>query len=481
MIKMKKLNILALAGVIAFGSGCQDKFDEYNENKNKLSDVNINYELANITEGLENNFDFMSQVTGEYTEQYAWGYGQTPLYEYEGRNDKLWSNIYSKLATINDVIERTAEAETSLNKAQNAVAKVCKVYNMSLLTDVYGDVPYFEAGTGNFKPVYDSQQAIYNDFFKLLDEATATLSSSEVFNLGDKDRVYGGDMTKWNKFANSLRLRLAMHVRFVDASLAQAQASKAISAGVFAAGDDSGTLQNSATNSGYKNDAALFKETVADLRVGKFFVDLLKSTSDPRLERLVDPNEDGVYEGYPNGSRIAASTDFSGPGPELGLWDKPDQILMFHEVCFLKAEAYLTGVGATKNEATANEEYRKGIEASMLWWNVPADQIATYLDGANGNLTGDAENKLKMIATEKYVSLFSGGHEVYTEMRRLGYPQLAQRTDDINFGLGETNGVMPRRCKYPEDESRYNTDNYDAAVAATNNNSFMHKVWWDTK
>lgn len=465
--------------ILSLFIACEENFDDYNTPKNQRSTLDVEFEIPTITQSLEPSWGFLTMVASEYAHQHAWKNFEVMQYIYHSRNDNLWSYAYSKLATIEDVISRTGEGGDTEFAPYNAIGKICKVFHMAQVTDSYGDVPYFEAGKAIRKPVYDKQEDIYKDLFKLLDEAMISLEGWDKLDWGDRDRVFAGDLPKWRKFANSIRLRLAMHIRFVNTTMAQSELSKAMATALIDNNDESATIWNSPDNAGLRNPAALWEESNSTLRLSNVFVDFLKANSDPRLSLLAAKDASDDYSGMPNGMRDPDETQYSKFGPAAIKWELVDRVMMYSEVAFLKAEAYLAGAGVSKDDAKANEEYRNGIKASMSFWGVDENDINTYLAGAKGNLQGTDDDKLKMIAEQKWVALFNTGLEVYNEIRRLNYPVIQQRTDQSIFYLGDTNGFMPRRCKYPEDERRNNTTNYNKAVSETNDNSFMHKVWWD--
>jgi len=465
------------ASFLIVAIGCTDKFEEYNTPINAVDDIPLELRFNTLTQNFNHAYTTAFIVAQEYSQLKCYEASTVKDYEFAGYNDGYW-NRYDKLSLIFDLLERT-EGEEGYMKGYQALVNINYVYTMLSITDMYGDVPYTEAGNGEeWRPAYDTQESIYTDGIRILDEACATLENVTIESLGENDRIYGGDASKWLKFANTLRLRIALRIKNVNPTLSSELAQKAFSKPLIENEDESATLPNFDIE-GARSGVWNYYETAGSLLPSERVVEFMKSNNDPRLSILITKNVDDEYLGYPNGSNITRPTteysDFAATGyaPDMG-----DQILMYAEASFLKAEAYLFGIGVTANETSANEEYRAGVRANMEMLGVENADIDTFLAGSLGNLSGDQENKIKMIAEQKWLAFFHGGNEAYNEVRRLGYPVIEKR-DGATHELGETNGEMPRRLKYPIQERDYNSTHYQTAVAATDNNSFLHKVWWD--
>src|SRR5690606_31644574 len=155
--------------------------------------------------------------------------------------DRLWTNFYATVATQLDFVEKFAAENNMI--LENAVAKVQKVVAYHRMTDHFGPIIYSEFGNAATSVNYDAQQDIYLDFFKILDEAVAVFNQHAGQNaFGANDQMYGGDVDSWKKFANSLRLRLAMRVVYADPALAQREAEKAIADGVITTNAENGEV-----------------------------------------------------------------------------------------------------------------------------------------------------------------------------------------------------------------------------------------------
>ena len=463
---------------------CENNFDEYRVVENSLSQVSVAYEIADITSKLEGDGGYNLQKGGEYAQLYAFrNFDTRQFISTDNFSGNLWKFGYDLLPTINNVIERSSPGTAESFPAFNAIGKISKVMVMGMLTDAFGDIPYFSAGMAPFDPdqifpEYDSQEDIYNDFFKLLDEAIISLNGTSDFNLADIDRVYNGDVSKWAKLANSLRFRLAMRVRFVDVALGESEVSKALEGELIDNNEESALLLHVAgldESPVFDND-----EGASAWRMSEKIINRLQTSNDPRLPLYADLNNIGEYRGLPNGILNVSDDDaFSDLGEGISQPDTPDVLFLFSEVAFLKAEAYLFGIGVSANLDQANTEFRVGIEASMQFWGVDQVDIDTFLEGPLGILEGTEEEKFEMIMEQKWIAFINNGTEAYSEIRRTGYPVLPQRTDATNYYLGDTNGLTPTRSPYPSDESVNNAANFKLASAATDQNSILFRVWWD--
>lgn len=350
----------------------------------------------------------------------------------------------------------------------DAVGRIMKSYIFSVMTDAMGDIPYSESLKGDtvLTPKYDTQRDIYTALFADLTRASQEIDASPtaLYGFPTGDNVYGGDMAEWRKFANSLRLRLAMHLAKVDPATAQVQAQAAVAAGVFGSNADNALLMFLATA---PNQNPIY----ADVHIGnrddygmsKTYVDSLTHWNDPRLPVFAQLNNDTIvanqtYEGLPNGLN-------DGEGPNLfyisrigAYWREtaaaPLALLTYSEVLFLEAEAaergWISGTPATL--------YAEAIRASMEQYGIPTPTIDAYLAQPQVTYVGGAAG-LTQIAYQKWVSLFMQGMEAWTEVRRTGVPALVP-------GPRATLSTIPERLPYEDNEAVLNAANVNAAVTA---------------
>jgi hypothetical protein len=376
------------------------------------------------------------------------------------------------------------------------------------MTDMYGDIPYFEAGKGYTEgitqPVYDAQSAIYDDMLNELKSAAESLDVNALNTLGAADLVYGGDAAKWKKFAYSEMVRLAMRLSKVDPGKAEDWVQIAIAGGVFASNADNALLQhqavawNQATNG---NGWILADRDPNATRVSRTFIDLLKGTDDPRLPFIAtvstNPgntadkgnNDPDIQIGQPNGFDLGStSTNISNapnwPGNQnlysivnrntFSRLDAPTFFLTHGETQLLLAEARQRG---WITAGTVEGYYNEGVTASILQLNqtgatLTAGDAATYL----ANNPFDAGNALEDINTQYWITTFMDEYEAWANWRRSGFPVLTP----VNYIGNVTNGTIPRRFTYPGPEAAVNGKNYNDAVSRISGGDVMTgRVWWD--
>lgn len=441
--------------------------------------------------------------SGGFVQHYAGAWNVTEFGSKFKKNDDyataLWRNGYSnEMKGIVDVIEKTSANPESVN--MNAVAKIMRVMIAQRITDMYGDVPYSEAGQGFSKgivtPKYDKQQDIYNSFFKELDEAFTQLSAGGGDVKGDL--FYNGDITKWKKLANTMRLRLAMRISEVSPVEAEKQAKAALANGVFESNADNcimhhldfpfndtpGALDFRGNGLSY----AFIGNENGD-HFSSLMIDYLRNNGDPRLTMLATAKTGGMNWGAPApGEELyvgntpgvfqwempGGSNAISGIQPYLKLKTTPFIHVTYSESQLLLAEAAFRGWVA----GVAGDYYKKGVEAGIKQLEVygaPAasqTSINTYL-AAKPLVAGKEKEQ---IATQLWVTYLFNSIEAYSNWRRTGYPHLLPITNPDS----ETGGVVPTRLYYPNDEMQKNQANYlDALSRMGGKNEWTNKVWWD--
>jgi hypothetical protein len=357
------------------------------------------------------------------------------------------------------------------------------------VTDAWGDVPYSEAFAGlqgNRTPAYDPQEEIYRDMLSTLETAVQNIDPSitgDRFRLGGADLLFNDDLTKWRRFANSLRLRLAMRVSEAAPSLAEQHVNDVLTNHMVM--QDNGDSARRPTTQGgdfiTQNPLSVIK-TFDDDRISATLVDTLKALDDPRLPVYADTiagafQDTTNFRGLPNGLSAGAISGLQGfryskLGDKLSAQDFPVPVLLYPEVKFLEAEAALRGWGP----GSAQQHYEDGVRAALTLYGIPDTRADAYLqqpEVAWDPGETDAE-KLERIITQKWLALFSQGFEAWAEYRRTGYPQLRPIPDD-----GDTGGAVPSRILYVNIEQATNTENVNEASRRIGGNTLTTDVWWD--
>jgi hypothetical protein len=392
-------------------------------------------------------------------------------------------NYTAGMFDLQNIIDNNTNPDTkekvSVNGSNNnqiAVAKILLTHSFVFQTDRWGDIPYATALKGESKPVYDSQADIYKSFFTTLKGAIAQFDGGKAV-VGDI--LFSGNNAKWKKFANSLRLILAMRLSKVDPAQGSAEFKAAFSdpAGYLASsGDD---VKISYPGGVYKNPWYNLYDGRQDYSISDVMVSALKNLNDPRLQQLGTPNASGEVKGVPYGvtrdvaiAYTNANSDWSyvlAPGWRTA--NAPVVILSASQVLLTIAEAIQRGwvTGDVK------QFYADGIKASFNRWGITdAAKQAAYLAAPNVALDNTSAD-LEKINTQKWIAIYPDGTSGWTEWRRTGTPALKPAVSAVN-----SSKQIPRRYTYPSTEYNLNKENLKAAVGKiSGGDTEDSRVWWD--
>ncbi|HRE51396.1 MAG TPA: SusD/RagB family nutrient-binding outer membrane lipoprotein [Flavitalea sp.] len=480
-----KLSKFIVAAMLIFSVSCTKDFDALNTNPALVTKDIVQPSL--IFSGVLKNSIFASYNNGVITEYSGYYSNQESGTIFRSRE---WSSPFadfykSYLINIAEVVRLTAD-DPALND-QHAMARIWKVWLFHMLTDAYGDLPYFEAvqesDKVNNQPVYDSQETIYKDMLKELKEAAAQLGAvPDQLAIGSADFLFGGNTDAWKRFANSLRLRLSLRVSYADESLARENIAELTGAPLITDNTQNAkmtTLGAGAVNVNDRNPLynRYVNQSFYPMWASFTTTDNLIRLNDPRLPVYADPAADGVsgYRGRPVGLETAQKpryTEAQTATLDEFFWSAQYSIIVMNaaEVFFLRAEAALRGLSSED----AQDLYEQGIAQALQQYNITP---ATYLASPAGTLAGSEEEKLEQIIVQKWLAIYYQSNEAWAEFRRTGYPRIWVGAD-----ISDTGGNIPRRVRYPLDEYAKNEENVKAAVAKLSDGDvYMSKVWWDKK
>ncbi|GAB3998746.1 SusD/RagB family nutrient-binding outer membrane lipoprotein [Spirosoma daeguense] len=501
-------------------SSCDKGFEEMNVDPNKYSEVVPEYLFTRaLLDGVSTNFAGAAYLTIGQSMQHFATYKEVPAagdkyfnFSYSTGN---WNAYAGTLAgqgaviSIRQVIDAVSTNPVNINKL--SAARIWKAYMFHRLTDVYGDIPYFDAGKAlsdkNYSPKYDTQQAIYADLLKELEESIKAFDASKA-TFGAADLMFGGDVTKWKKFAYTLMLRLGMRLTEVDPATAKTWVEKAIAGGVIVDDADRaviGYVDGSQVASRNFISAALLGtdyitpggDNVEGGKFAKTFIDYLKTTKDPRLgvfsivwtttdnKTFTADTTASLQSGMPNAafnSLPANFNSFSEPNPNTLLkYSAPLIVLGNAETNLLLAEASVRGWVSGTTAATA---YANAVRAGMRQWSlfgsagtISDAKINAYLATNPYNTSGTTAQQMAQIQTQKWVSLFlEDEYEIFSNWRRTGYPVLTP----TNYPGNLTGGKIPTRFVIPDTEEIYNKTNFlEARTRQGGTNTLSSTVWWD--
>ncbi|MEO8535538.1 MAG: SusD/RagB family nutrient-binding outer membrane lipoprotein [Flavobacterium sp.] len=523
--KIKTIGVVM--SMLSVFSSCTQDFDEINTNKNTLTEDQLDQTLAGpafasaLYAGIHNGSYSSPGVDDQgtwgiatgilpstFTQYLSCGYGTERNAFVNGYEGRGWLRFYTvAVPALNNAIKASQGNADAL-----AVLKIWKVFMYNQMTDAYGPIPYTEAGNNKEKVPYDSVEFIYTDFFKLLDEANATLNATSATTVGTlqpNDRIYAGNVQNWKRFGNSLRLRLALRISDVDAAKGKAQAEAAVAAGVIETNEQSATFKVSNITPNNMNmivNAWGYYMTAS-------MESLLVGYDDPRLAKWFSPIDTGVYQGRPVGALQGqfGTTKFSmfnndvlGSGANGSLSEtKNIEVFMASENYLSRAEGALNGWNMG---GTAKSLYEQGITLSLRQWGITdANTIADYISGTSAPsipnvatayptlglqnvpvtlpVAWDASvaNQRTQIAVQKYLAIFPESWEAWADLRRSDakviYPIL--NTDNVEAGVGKS---LMKRVIFVTNEYSSNREAVtDAITKLGGPDSGGTKLWWDTK
>lgn len=463
---MKKLNILIL--LVALFSGCDQFDDDINVNPNAPSQASGTQLIANAMlylPGLSSSpsAQFMSQYLSETQYVNASLYPQSSTSFYG-----LYQGPLMNLETVLQADDLSGNEGPIPN--QLAVASILKSYFTWHITDRWGDIPYTEAlqGADDFTPAYDTQESIYSDLLSVLTAADNQIVAGSISN----DIIYDGDMSKWSKLANTIRMLMALRLSEVNPSIAQQEFTAAMQAGVMESNDDNLVFKHLADAN---NQNYWFSQIDLQGRewwaLSETLVEKMKPYSDPRLYVYGDPNRtDGDYTGLLFGDTEDFDTEkYALLGSAIHQQDAPVYLVTYAQALFAMAEAAKLGWIAG-GDVEAENYYNMAIENSMMQWNADMSGLDAFM--MQPEIAYNPANAIGQIATQRWIHLFMHGYEGWAEYRRTGYPD-----NMVSPGGAD----VPNRQIYIEAEQFNNTDNYNEAVQRQfgGAESLYGKVWWD--
>jgi len=468
---MKRKIIIALS-IVAFVIGsCTKDFEETNINPNRP-------ELAPATNVFGYAIQSIAQRFGQAEIFYPGafvGYTAKGTYNLVNRYAEVaptshWNNLYTYgISNLNAVI---AAAEASGNNNLKAAAMVMRAYAFQMLVDAYGPVPFTESGKlveGIVYPKYDNEKEIYTQLLASLKTANGMFNTSATQKIGTGDLLYAGNITKWKKFCNSLRLRLAIRLTKVESATAQANIAEILNDAatypVFTANADNALLKFPGAD-WLEPWASAFK-AVPDVKIAKPIVTTLLALSDPRLPFYAQTNPAGQYVGLEVGADASGTNESKVSKTFMETDAGTVYFLKYTEVEFIRAEAAKLGY-ITSSAQTA---YNNAIKASFDEYAIPAAAYNTYIAGTSVAWNDD----LTRLYTQKWIALFRQCWEAWAEMRRTDVPQNPPAVNASYSGHNRT----PFRLSYPVEERNLNPN-----VPASVNEKDMfwgYKIWWDTR
>lgn len=517
--------LLLLSSLISLS--CTKKFDKINTDRNAIATVGsseLPFLFAKAEGSAMPNIWNYQIAQNLFADQYAQYFGCTATYFPSDRlNIRMdwvgaaFNPIYTDMVPQLQSITKAAAA----GSAEAALADIVWVLGFHRVTDYWGPIPYFKAGEPATSVPYDAQDKIYDDFFKKLTAAVTALKTKTTEKpYGSFDLIYSGNVNKWIKFANSLRLRLALRISKVDPARAKTEAEAAVASGVMSISPDEDALLQKSLKGDDNNGLSRMSDW-NEFRMSASMESVLKGYQYPRLKEYflpnnatkTNPNGTGQYDGLRNGLTAAqlgdamnaatanakvgkrwSSADFAGNDNFL---ETPQNVMSVAESYFNRAEGALLGWSMG---GTAKELYEAGISNSMKQWGITdAAAITAYTNSNNVpvapadflnspavsdapiKFAADVPTQKKQIAIQKWLAIFPDGTEAWADYRRsrtfILYPVANSENPDIpNPGT-----QWLRRIPFLLSEKQNNKAAVDAAVPllGAGGDKVTTPLWWD--
>ena len=500
-MKNSNIKVCFIIGLLIVLQACTKDFEKINTPPTSLStmDPGIILSKAQKDASFSEGYEYPNNQYGSWVQQWAGGVLISSSRYVQQTDDNVWNDAYGLIRNLSQIRNQILKGRETDPKARTkiAIARIVEISVWQRLTDTFGDVPFSESALGveliNNQPKFDTQESIYKTLITDLDAAIAQINATDD-SYGAADFYFKGNTVLWKKYANSLKLRLGMRIRYSNAALAQKTVTEAMGQTLMGSNADNAAVPtfNDATTSNVHPVLNQWLGGSPDLKyLANTFVNQLVNTNDPRLTRLVQPTVNSVKAGKPayKGIGVALTDallktiikdDYS-TASQTTFFNKayspaiPCLAMSYSDVSFYKAEAALESWGSTPDQAETF--YQDGVKAALAQnpYNVTTIPSNFVAELSFQGLT--KEQKLEKIGTQKWIQLFGRSFEAFIEWRRMGYPTLTPGPN-----LGSTNGTIPRRAIYSSREVLLNNVNYKEAVSRlSNGDSYLSKVWWDKK
>ncbi len=543
-MKTKNIILSSVLGMafMAFGTSCDDGFDGINSDPNKVPDNKHTFYLTDISQAIQYSCDYNYSKNGGaqggadihqrvkalsidvFTQYNMGGAAQAAYSPNDEWQSKYWgAHFVSYLGVLNSAIQ-IAEANEDANAT--AIGLVWRANVQAMATDYYGLTPFPVEPTNGEKPPYMDLQKQYEIIFADLDKAISLFDASK--STITTEPLYKGDVSKWKKFCNTLRLRFALKMSEVDPTLCSTQAQKALSAsgGVFGSSEDDALAP---TYGGWGSANYVYTyyyswgggptemtKTMEDILTGiggqpynGEATGVHPAKVDPRGSRMFDPSTTGsnfqggiVSQNPEPGNYRDGVSRMSAKYVSQNLTRKL-RVMTYAEACFLLAEAVERNfVSSGDAGGSAEQWYNKGVETSFIDWEFTAADAATYLASADKNAWGTSakygdavsdpgNSNLEKIVTQRYIAFFPDlANQVWNDKRRLNLPAMhIPQYRNTGDGTWPTDGDIKnpanfiQRTAYPQSEPKLNRENYEAAVSLLggDGDKASTPLWWASK
>lgn len=514
----KIIKYIGASAVVCMMAGCTTNFEDFNTNPYQPSKVPVSNLLStmfNVYACPQQNACqeincMWASFSGQVTATANWSFGKNIFAYYnasEGHNDSSWGRLYGYIYPSFFLVENSTEKKGVIY----AMAQLTRVYGMQLLASLQGPIPYTQMKAGETEAPYDNEQTVWHAMFDDLDNAITILKSAATFGVNQDlavvDQFYKGDCSKWLKFANTLKLRMAIRISGVEPEYAQTKAQEAVLGGVMESVGDS---SYDTTNGGINENGYAIVSGWPEVRANACLVSYMNGYNDPRRPAYFTPQTQtaaGGYVGVRSGSaEIPEPTVYANYSKLFIATDKtlPQPVMYAAEAAFLRAEGALKGWNMGGDAKTF---YEKGVRLSFEEFGVsgaddyladatsiPGNYVDNLIAGHTGNnytnqssITikwedgADDAKKLERVLTQKWIACYPDPMNGWADFRRTGYPRIFPATESMNADCNTGRGQ--RRLRFTRSEYNNNKANVEAAVSMLSNGKDSNgtDLWWAMK
>ncbi len=485
-------NIILVFLTLGILGACTKDFKELNTDPNSSEKALPEYLMARaLVETVSNNMTRSRGLTNELMQVTVNTLVETDrIFRYDIANsvsEAPWNNWYLQLTNFKDMYSSADEGYVKEPKKANSfkgISLILQTWVYAMLTDTYGDIPYFNSNSAGvnavFTPEFDRQKDIYMDFYAKLDSANVLLANA-VNIPATSDPIYKGNIANWRKFGNSLYLRLLLRASqkeetqaFVLDKIQKIAETEKANYPIIASNEESAILRWTGVAPYASPFVKLTDAQWKQQKAGKVFVDSLLFKEDPCVDAwLVKSN--GEYEGIESGYMIGHTPEGrSTMNPALKSSPLMGNILNYAEVQLMLAEIALREL-VTTSPAAVKGYYDNGVAARITWWGKTADAANTYLFNQRvaWNESQPYEVKLEKIMYQKYLAMIFTDIQNWAEYRRTGFPVMPKGNGLMN------EKIMPTRLYYPSSVQAANPQNYKDAVAKQGPDLLKTLIWWE--
>lgn len=492
---IKNFTLAVCATVMMIGAaGCTDSFEEINKDPDGAQVVPSDNVLAWVMYQTSYRFydrwfalDEPMTFCGYISKM---GYIDEARYQFRpGVQDSNWAYVYRILNNIRDIQAKVPAGSNSMN-----IANIMEAHVMLIATDRWRDVPYSDAcrmGEGYLTPKYDKQEDIYPALLKLLEETANSMAAGYGDDdVSGGDIMFNGDMLRWQKYCNSLRLRMAIRLNEVSSALAKTTIESILTNPakypIMESNEDNALFWwNGSDSNYYEMVADAYRTRKTEFCAPDIMIDYMNNNEDPRIGVYFTPTPASVQAGEPKyvGYEIGAATAPPGGSSSRSVWGvKYGQDLggfspwmRVAEVYFIIAEAKHLGYNVGSYATSVEDAYNQGVKFSLTENGVSSEDTKAYMAGA-----GKFDGTIDQVWYEEWVAMFKQGMEGWSLYRRTGVP----KTNHIASGRSQqyaNHNVPPFRSPYPSTERNLNKTNCSEFSSNVVDDFWGQQLWWDTR